>query len=94
MKPLQTGIALSLTVIVFYSLCTLAAVIWPDSFMGFMNSLAHGLDFRKLGAAEPYTWTSFFCAIAILALWGFGIGACFAWLYNAVAGPSYDKVGS
>lgn len=92
MKPLQTGVALSLTMIVFYSLCALAAVMWPDSFMKFMNSLAHGLDFRKLVATEPYTWTSFFGALTVLAVWGFAIGAFFAWLHNVVSGSTHDRV--
>jgi hypothetical protein len=76
MKPLLTGSTLALTVMVFYSLCTL--VVWPDRFMGFMNALFHGLDFRPLVVTQPYTWGAFFTADVVLGLWGFGIGAFFA----------------
>ncbi len=85
MKPLSTGITLSFTVAIFYSLCTLIWVIWPDPFMGFMNALFHGLDFRKLQTTEPYAWSSFFYSLIVMAVWGFAIGAYFAWLHNLIS---------
>lgn len=86
MKPLQTGLALSVTIAIFYALCTLVEVLWPEQFMGFMNALFHGLDFRKLFTSEPYRWSSFFYALVILAVWGFAIGTFFAWLHNTLFG--------
>jgi hypothetical protein len=85
MKPLRTGLALSVTVAVFYSLCTLVEVIWPEQFMAFMNALFHGLDFRKLATSEPYRWSSFFYALVIHAVWSFALGSFFAWLHHRVA---------
>ena len=85
MKPLPTGLALSTTVALFYSLCTLVEVTWPDQFMGFMNALFHGLDFRKLVTTEPFTWSSFVYALVVLAAWGFGIGAFFSWVHDALS---------
>lgn len=86
MKPLQTGLALSVTIAIFYSLCTLVEVLWPEQFIAFMNALFHGLDFRKLFTSEPYSWSSFFYALVILAMWGFAIGAFFAWFHNTLSG--------
>lgn len=86
MKPLSTGGALALTVIAFYSLCTLVAVIWPEPFIGFMNALFHGMDFRPMLSSHPYTWGSFFYAVIVLGLWGFGIGAFFAWMQRLMSG--------
>ncbi len=85
MKPLPTGITLSLTLAVFYSLCTLIWAIWPDPFISFMNALFHGLDFRALQSTEPYTWSSFFYALVVTAAWGFALGAYFAWLHNLLS---------
>jgi hypothetical protein len=85
MKPLQTGLALSATVAIFYSLCTLVEVMLPEQFMGFMNALFHGLDFRMLQSAEPHRWQVYFYALVVLALWGFAIGAFFAWLHDAIS---------
>lgn len=86
MNPLRTGITLSLTLLVFYSLCTVIAVVWPSPFMEFMNALFHGLDFRKLLSMAPYTWAAFFYSLVVFALWGFAVGAFFAWLHNIVSG--------
>lgn len=52
MKPIYTGLALSITAMVFYSLCTFAEVMWPAKVMEFMNALFHGLNFRRLSASE------------------------------------------
>jgi hypothetical protein len=73
MKPLQTGLALSATVALFYTLCTVVEVTWPDQFMGFMNALFHGLDFRKLITSDAYDWSSFFYALILMTIWAFGL---------------------
>lgn len=87
MKPLQTGLALSVTVAVFYALCTLAEVMWPQQFMGFMNALFHGMNFRSLQSGEPFRWQSFVLALVVMALWAFAMGAFFAWLSTAIHRP-------
>ncbi len=91
MKPLATGIALSFTLVIFYSLCTLAAVMWSNQFMEFMNGFFHRLDFTK-ATSEPYSGTSFFAALAVLPLWGLAAGAFFAWLHNAISAPFHGRV--
>lgn len=84
MKPLKTGLALSATVAFFYTLCTLVEVTWPNQFMGFMNGLFHGLDFRKLMTTDPYHWLSFFSVLVILVVWAFAAGVFFAWIHNVL----------
>jgi hypothetical protein len=84
MKPLHTGIALSMTVALFYSLCALVEVLWPAQFMGFMNALFHGMDFRALQTAAAHPWRDYFYALAVMALWAFAIGTFFASLHNAL----------
>lgn len=83
MKPLHTGLALSTTVAVFYSLCTLVEVLWPAQFMGFMNALFHGMDFQPLQTAAAHPWRDFLYALAVMALWAFAVGAFFASVHNA-----------
>lgn len=82
MKPINTGASLSVTVMVFYSLCTLAEVLWPAQFMGFMNALFHGLDFRRLSASVPFSWASFGGALLIMGAWTFAAGTFFGWIHN------------
>ena len=86
MKPLQTGLALSATVVFFYTLCTVVEVTWPDQFMGFMNALFHGLDFRKLITSDAYDLSSFFYALVLMAIWAFALGSIFALIHNALSG--------
>lgn len=85
MKPYFTGIALSLTVSVFYSLCTLIWVMAPERFMDFMNSLFHGIDFRLLRTPEAYAWNSFAFALICLAIWGLLVGTFFAWIQGLLS---------
>ena len=85
MKPLQSGLALSVTVAVFYSLCALVEALWPAQFMGFMNALFHGMDFRPLQTAGLHPWQDYFYALVVMALWSFAIGAFFAWMHDVFA---------
>jgi hypothetical protein len=85
MKPIQTGLALSVTVAVFYSLCALVEVLWPAQFMGFMNALFHGMDFRLLQTVEANPWRDYFYALVVMALWAFAMGAFFATVHRALA---------
>lgn len=84
MRPLQTGLALSATVAVFYSFCALIEVLWPAQFMGFMNALFHGMDFRPLETAELNPWRDYLYALVVMALWAFAAGAFFAAVRNAL----------
>jgi hypothetical protein len=82
MKPLRTGLAFSMTVTLFYSLCALMQSLWPAQFMEFMNALFHGMDFRVLQTAAQHPWRDYFYALVVMALWAFAVGAFFASLHN------------
>ena len=76
----RTGIALAVTVALFYALCTVAWLAAPQQFLGFMNSLFHGVDFSPLVGDEPFAWAGFAQALVVMAIWAFLAGTCFAWL--------------
>lgn len=86
MNPWKTGSALSLTLLVSYSLCAAAWAIWTESAMDLLNALFHGLDFRKLQTPTPFTFGTFVYPLVIMVVWGFGVGAVYAWMYNLVHG--------
>jgi hypothetical protein len=75
--PLRTGVALAVTVAVFYSLCTLVWVAAPGPFLGFMNSLFHGMDFSSLVQPAPFAWTGFLAAVTVMSAWAFLAGSFF-----------------
>ena len=77
---LSTGIALAVTVGVFYTLCTLVWLAAPNPFLGFMNSLFHGLDFTSLMTSAPFSWGGFVEAVLVLSIWAFLAGTFFGWL--------------
>lgn len=78
--PWRTGVALSATVAVFYALCTAVWVVAPGPFIGFMNSLLHGLDFSPLLMAAEFSWGGFFAALVVMAVWAFLAGTFYGWL--------------
>ena len=77
MNILRTGIALSITVAVFYVLCALAWAMAPGPFMSFMNSLFHGMDFSGLVQASPFSWSGFLVVLLVLSAWAMLAGAFF-----------------
>jgi hypothetical protein len=85
MNPLRTGIALAITVALFYALCTVAWALAPETFLALMNNLFHGLDFSSLVQARPFTFSGFVVPLLVLSAWALGAGAFFAWLSNRLA---------
>ncbi len=85
-RPVSTGIALAATVGVFYALCALLWVLAPGPFLGFMNSLFHGMDFSGMVQPQPFAWSGFLVALLLLNGWALLAGTFFAWLRNRLAG--------
>jgi hypothetical protein len=77
---LRTGVALAVTVAVFYTLCMLVWLAAPGPFLGFMNSMFHGIDFTSLVQPRGFAWGGFFEALLVMSLWAFLAGTFFGWL--------------
>ena len=80
MTPLRTGIALAVTVGLFYALCALVWALAPGPFLSFMNNLFHGMDFSSMVQSRPFAWAGFLSALLVLSTWALLAGAFFAWL--------------
>ena len=79
----KSGVALAITVGIGYTACALAFWAWPELAMNFMNSLAHGLDFRKLQVSpKVFEFGSFLYALIALMVWAFFLGV----VYGALRG--------
>ncbi len=82
-SPLRTGIALAVTVGVFYALCALVWALAPGPFLALMNSLFHGMDFSSMVVQpRPFAWLGFLAALFVLSTWALLAGMFFAWLLN------------
>lgn len=80
-NPVKSGVAFAATVAIGYAACTLVFWLWPEASVTFMNSLFHGLDFRKLQSGSAlFSFGSFLYALVGIAIWAFGLGAVFGWL--------------
>jgi len=77
---LRMGVAVASTVAVFYALCTLVWFVAPGPFLGFMNSLFHGMDFSPLIRPTPFSIGGFFEALVVISVWAFLAGTFFGWL--------------
>jgi ABC-type branched-subunit amino acid transport system permease subunit len=78
---IATGVALAITVGIGYTACAIAFRAAPDAAMTFMNSLFHGLDFRRLQSGPaPFDFSSFSLALFVAVVWAFAFGALFGWL--------------
>ena len=80
--PLRTGVALAITVGVFYALCALVWTLAPGPFLSFMNNLFHGMDFGSMVRTRPFAWPGFLTALLLLSTWALLAGVFFAWLLN------------
>lgn len=85
-SPWKTGVALALTLAISYTVCTMAYAMWPKQGVDFLNALFHGLDFRMLVVATPFTFSGFLYPLLVLTGWGFAVGALFAWLHRILGG--------
>jgi hypothetical protein len=79
-RPFSVGIALAVTVGLFYALCTLVWVLAPGPFLGFMNNLFHGMDFSSMVQPRPFAWAGFLLALFVLSTWALLAGVFFGWL--------------
>lgn len=85
-NPWRMGATLALTLTVTYTVCAVAYALMPERGVDFLNALFHGLDFRKLGEPMPFTFLMFIYPLFVFVVWGFAIGALYAWLHNVVHG--------
>ncbi|HEY1157910.1 MAG TPA: DUF5676 family membrane protein [Arthrobacter sp.] len=82
--PLRTGVALATTVAVFYAACTVAWVVAQGPFLGFMNSLFHGMDFTPLLESTDFSWGGFIEALLVMSIWAFLAGTFFGWVRRSL----------
>ncbi len=85
MKPLGTGIALAITVGVFYALCTLIWTMAPGPSLGLLNGLFHGMDFGSMARPGPLDWQGFITSLLVLCVWALLAGTFYGWLVTRMS---------
>jgi hypothetical protein len=64
--PRRTGLALAITVGVFYGWCTLSWALAHGPFPGFMNSRSHGMNFSSMVSQWSFEWLGFITDLLVL----------------------------
>ena len=85
MTPLRTGIALAITVGVFYALCALVWALAPGPSLSLMNGLFHGMNFNSMVRPGDFSLLGFVAALVVLSVWAFFVGTFFAWLRDRLS---------
>jgi len=86
MTPFRTGLALAVTVGLFYAFCALVWAAVPGPSLSFMNGLFHGMDFGSMVRPGPFALSGFLIALVVLSGWAFLMGTFFAWVRSRLAG--------
>ena len=84
LNPWKFGAVLSLTVGIGYALCTIFWMIFTGPAIDFLNTLFHGLDFRKLQMAAAFSFTGFVYVLVVMMVWAYLMGAIFSAVWNAL----------
>ena len=82
LNPWKFGAVLSLTVLVNYILCTIFWYAFTGPSFDFINGLFHGMDFRKIYAAVPFSAGTFLYVLIVFAVWSYVLGAVYAVIRN------------
>ena len=87
LNPWKFGAVLSLTVLINYALCTIFWYAFPGPSLDLISGLFHGMDFRKIYAATPFSTGTFLYVLIVLAVWSYILGAIYATARTLLLGP-------
>ena len=86
LNPWKFGAVLSLTVLINYVLCTIFWYAFPGPSLDLINGLFHGMDFRKIFAAAPFSVGTFVYVLIVFAVWAYILGVVYATMRNVLLG--------
>lgn len=87
-NPWKFGAVLSMTVVVNYVLCTIFWYAFTGLSIDFLNGLFHGMDFRKIYAAAPFSAGTFAYVLVVFAVWSYVLGTIYAVVRNLLLSGS------
>jgi hypothetical protein len=88
LNPWTFGAVLSITVAVSYILCALFWYSVTGPSIEFLNAVFHGMDFRKIYAATPFSVGMFVYVLIVFAVWSYILGAIYAVVRNLLLAES------
>ena len=82
LNPWIFGMVVSITVVVMYIVCTLFWLAFTESSINFLNTLFHGMDFRKIYGTAAISIGSFLYVLVVFTAWGYLAGVVYATVRN------------
>jgi len=86
LNPWIFGVVVAITVVISYALCTLFWFALTEQSLDFLNTLFHGMDFRKIYAAADFSLVGYLGVVAVFTVWGYVIGVVYATVRNLLVG--------
>jgi 2TM family of unknown function (DUF5676) len=88
LNPWIFGLVVAITVVISYVLCTLFWLAFTEPSMDFLNTLFHGMDFRKIYAPAAFSWADYLMVLVVFAVWGYLVGVIYAAVRNLLLSRS------
>ena len=68
-RPVGTGIAIAIAVVVVYAVCTPARLSASGAFLSFIDTLCNGMALSSIARPRPFDWPRFLVALVVLGGW-------------------------
>jgi len=70
LNPWVFGLVVAITVVISYVLCTLFWLAFTDSSMDFLNTVFHGMEFRKIYGPAAFSLADYLTVLVVFTVWG------------------------
>jgi hypothetical protein len=82
LNPWVFGLVVAITAVIGYVLCTLFWLAFTEPSMDFLNTLFHGMDFRKIYAPAAFSLGGYLAVLVVFTVWGYLVGVIYATVRN------------
>lgn len=82
LNPWMFGAVVSITVVIGYVLCTLFWLAFTDYSLDFLNTLFHGMDFRRIYVETDVDLGAYLGVLIGFIVWGYAMGVIYAAVRN------------
>lgn len=87
LDPWIFGAVVAITAVISYTLCTLFWFAFTEQSLDFLNTLFHGMDFRKIYAPAEFSLVGYLSVVVVFTVWGYVIGVVYATVRNLLLVP-------
>ena len=86
LNPWIFGAVVTITVVIAYILCTLFWLAFTEYSLDFLNTLFHGMDFRRIYTPAAFSFGGFLGVLGVFIVWAYLVGVMYATVRNLLMG--------